>query len=498
MRRWWHPLQRKPGTAPATDRRPLSEVARHVIAPDGITASEWPSVRLTCHRLGWSFDGWQDGAGMLILAQNAAGEYAADTIVISIPRQVGKTFLIGAILFALCLMKPGLRVIWTAQVKDTALETFEQFLTMSQRPKVKAHIDKTPQGKGDEAILFRNGSRIEFGARDSGFGRGRTDVDVIVFDEGQHLSTEALENMGAAQNVAQNPLTFVMGTPPRPRDKGEFFRLLREEALDGDSEGTLYIETSADRGSDPMDRAQWTKANPSFPRRTSERAMLRLRKKLKNPDSWAREALGIWDEAKGKTPFPAWPDRTTDVAPAADLAPSALGVDMSHDRVIAISGCWVDPTEPDDSHLELLSVDVSGDTAAAIEWIVKRAGRRIPVVVDGQSPAASMVPTLKARRVKVHVTGPADMGKACGGLHDAVRDGHVWHVDATEGNGQQALDDAMAAVVKRNIGTAGAWGLDRSDPDQNIAPAVSAVLAHFGGAMTKRKSTGPGRRVVVS
>ena len=59
---------------------------------------------------------------MLILAQNAAGaEYAADTIVISIPRQVGKTFLIGAILFALCLMKPGLRVIWTAQVKDTAL-----------------------------------------------------------------------------------------------------------------------------------------------------------------------------------------------------------------------------------------------------------------------------------------------------------------------------------------------------------------------------------------
>ena len=115
------PLKRKPGTAPATDRRPLSQVARHVVAPVDIVASEWPSVRQTCHRLGWSFDGWQDGAGMLILAQNAAGEYAADTIVISIPRQVGKTFLIGAILFALCLMKPGLRVIWTAQVKDTAL-----------------------------------------------------------------------------------------------------------------------------------------------------------------------------------------------------------------------------------------------------------------------------------------------------------------------------------------------------------------------------------------
>ena len=426
---------------------------------------------------------------MLILSQNGDAEYAADTIVISIPRQVGKTFLIGAILFALCLMKPGLRVIWTAQVKDTALETFEQFLTMSQRPRVKPHIEKTPQGKGDEAIQFKNGSRIEFGARDSGFGRGRTDVDVIVFDEGQHLSTEALENMGAAQNVAQNPLTFVMGTPPRPRDKGEFFRLLRQEALDGDSDGTLYIETSADRGADPMDREQWRKANPSFPARTSERAMLRLRKKLKNPDSWNREALGIWDEAKGGTPFPKWGDCTTDVAPADGVAPTALGVDMSHERVIAIAGAWVDPALPDDTHLELLSVDVSGDTAAAVEWIVARAGRRIPVVIDGASPAASMIPTLKARKVKVVTTGPADMGKACGGLHDAVRDGHAWHVEATDDNGQQALDDAMAGCTKRNIGTAGAWGLDRSNPELNIAPAVSAVLAHFGGAMSKRKRT---------
>src|SRR5699024_7011783 len=109
------------------DRRPLSAVARHVVAPDGIVASEWPSVRQTCHRLGWSFDGWQDGAGMLALSLRADGEYAADTIVLSIPRQVGKTYLIACIIFALCLMKPGLLVIWTAQVKDTALQTFDQF-----------------------------------------------------------------------------------------------------------------------------------------------------------------------------------------------------------------------------------------------------------------------------------------------------------------------------------------------------------------------------------
>lgn len=466
------------------------------MTPDGITGSEWPAVRETCRRLGWGFDGWQDGAGMLTLALREDGEYAADTTVFSIPRQVGKTYLIACIIFALCLMKPGLKVIWTAQVKDTALNTFSKLYEMSQKPKVRPHILKVLQGKGDESILFVNGSSIEIGARESGFGRGRDDVNVLVFDEAQHLGQDALENMGAAQNVAENPLTFAMGTPPRPKDKGEFFSTLRQEALDGESEGTLYVELSADRGADPMDRDQWRKANPSFPHRTSERAMLRLRKKLKNPDSWAREALGIWDEAKGGTPFAGWADCATGVVPDVDTPPSAMGVDMSHERVIAISGCWVDPDVPDDSHIELLSVDVTGDTATAVDWIVARAGRRMPVVVDSRSPAASMVPTLKARKVKVVTVGPGDSAKACGGLFDAIRDGHVWHPIADEGNGQQALDDAMAACTKRNVGTAGAWEIDRSDPELDISAAVSATLAHLGASMTKKKRA-ERRKVVV-
>ena len=94
----------KLGTAPATSRRPLSGVARHVVAPEGIVSTEWPSVGQTCNRLGWGFDRWQADAGRLILAKRADGTYAADTTCISIPRQVGKTYLIACIIFALCLL----------------------------------------------------------------------------------------------------------------------------------------------------------------------------------------------------------------------------------------------------------------------------------------------------------------------------------------------------------------------------------------------------------
>ena len=389
------------------------------------------------------------------------------------------TYLIGCIIFALCLMKPGLRVIWTAQVKDTALETFAKFLELASSPRVKPHIARTPQGKGDEAIVFNNGSSIEFGARESGFGRGRTDVDVIVFDEGQHLSNNALENLGAAQNVAVNPLCFVMGTPPRPQDKGEWFTLLRQEALDGDSDGTLYIEFSADRGADPMDRDQWRKANPSFPARTSERAMLRLRKKLKNPDSWNREALGIWDKVtKRLSPINGalWAD-AVDVGPPADSRPAGLAVDMSHGRAISVGACWV---EGESAHLEEVWAGV--DEPAAVEWVAATAGRRTPVLIDSMSPAASMIPALKAKRVKVFSGSASEMSRACGLVVADLLVGRLTHA------GQGPLDKAREGARKRAIGNAGGWGYDRSDASVDISPLVAVTLARLAAAMNPRRN----------
>jgi hypothetical protein len=137
------------------------------------------------------------------------------------------------------------------------------------------------------------------------------------------------------------------------------------------------------------------------------------------------------------------------------------------------------------SHLELVAVDAVEDTSGAEDWIVERAGRKIPVVIDSMSPAASMIPALKARRVKVIVTSAGDMAKACGGFFDAALEGRVTHA------AQSQLDDALAGARKRNIGQAGGWGWDRKDETSNIAPLVAATLAHFGAASTrKRERTG--------
>lgn len=472
-------------TSVSTQR--LSDVARHVIAPKGVVATGWPAVRDTCSRLGWFFDPWQDGAGKLILGKRADGLYAADLVAMSIPRQVGKTYLFAATTFALCLTTPGLTVIWTAHRAKTAKETFASMAGMAAQEKVAPHIADVWRSRGDEAVVFKNGSRILFGARESGFGRGFSNVAILVFDEAQILTESAMEDMVAAQNVAANPLTILTGTPPRPRDPGEVFTTVRMEAIAGDSDDTLYIELSADRDADLLDRSQWRRANPSFPHRTPERAMLRMRKNLSD-DSFRREALGVWDEISVHKPLvtPAQWKGMSDVGPPDDMRPGGFGVDMSHGRDICVSACWV---EGDNAHLEM--VWAGSDPTSCVDWVVERAGRRLPVVIDGASPAASFVPELRARKCNVVVTSAAMMAQACGLLENRITTDTLTH------GAQKPLTDAILGARRRPIRDAGGWALDRSDPTSAIYPIVSGVLALFGATTYKRSANKSGRVVIL-
>ena len=121
-----------------------------------------------------------------------------------------------------------------------------------------------------------------------------------MFDEAQILTEQAISDMVPATNTSPNALVLYIGTPPRPADPGEAFTERRRQALAGEDD-MLYVEFSADRDADSDDRAQWRKANPSFPRRTSETSMLRMQRQL-GKDSFRREAL-----ASGMKPPPIGP-----------------------------------------------------------------------------------------------------------------------------------------------------------------------------------------------
>lgn len=477
----------------------LAERAKHLVAPATSVTTGWPRVRDTCNNLGWEFDDWQDDLGRLILAKDASGLYSASICVMSLPRQVGKTYLVGCLAFVLCMTQPGTTVIWTAHRGRTATETFRAMKAKAKTPEMAAFVDQRVKGggirssNGEQEIEFLNGSRILFGAREAGFGVGFAKVGMLVLDEVQRATTKTMDDLLPTTNAAENPLVLCMGTPPRPTDDGEVFTMFRTEALRGESEDVLYVELGASERFDLSDDEEFWRqlkqVNPAFPHRVNERAILRNKKGL-GADSVYREVFGLWDELSRQfSPIngPLWRDGV-DVGPMDGTKPDALAVDMSHEREISVAACWI---EGDAAHVEEVWAGV--DDAAAVEWIVAHAGRRIPVVIDGheKAPAVALIPTLKSRGVKV-ITGSAfDMAKACGLFVSHLEGGRLTHAD------QEPVNAAREAARKRPIGTAGGWGYDRRDPASKIHPLVAVTLALLGASMKKKPNKKPSERKVV-
>lgn len=466
-------------TKPSTPR--LSEAARHLVIPSGIVTTGWPQVVAKGAELGLGFDWWQDSLGRAVLGKRKDGKYAATVggVVLSIPRQVGKTYFVGALLMIMCILFPGLKVVWTAHRTRTATNTFRALQGMARRKRIAPHIALNDRGKlairtanGEQEIRFRNGSIIMFGAREQGFGRGFDEIDIEVFDEAQILTEKALDDMVAATNQARHPhgaLLFYMGTPPKPSDPGEAFTLKRTKALSGKSKDLLYLECSADADADPDDRKQWSKANFSFPQRTPLESMLRLRENLLSDEAWLREALGIWDEIGVSHVFGpgAWEACGAEIAAP---KPDVIGLAVSVDRAWASIGA---------ARGSLVGV---ADRRDGTGWLVPEAKRiqrkhGCAVVIAGTGPAADLIPALEAAGVRLTIAKGNDSADACAGIFDAVREGRLQHPNHPE------LNAAVAGAKQRKREDRWVW--DRRNSTHDISPLEAVTLALWGASIKR-------------
>lgn len=449
----------------------LSEVARHVVAPKGVVSTGWPAVERKCADLGVTFRWWQKPIGQIILAKRADGKYAATIggTGMSIPRQVGKTYLVGALIFALCLLRPGLTVIWTAHRLRTAEETFGKMQKFAGRASIAPHVLKVTLGSGEQSVEFRNGSRILFGARERGFGRGFDEVDVAVYDEAQILTEAALADIIPAMNQsrqAEGALLLFMGTPPRlGKDPGEVFTRMRSEALSGDDPDTGWIEFGADPGyvftplpADLSDRdwKQVAKANPSYPDDTPRESILRMRKKL-GADLFLGEGAGIWPDASTKGGvfgdlWPALADAKAERGPRPVFA-----VSVAPDRSwSAVAVAWVRP----DGATHVMLADYRPST----DWVAARVAE-----LRGTWGGTVVASTTARGLVPGAVEPPqGEQALAHTGLDDAVTAGTVRH-----GN-EPALNTAVRGARWKAYGDTRQF--DRKG-SLDISPLDAAALA---------------------
>ena len=465
-----------------TSRLALADTARHLVIPDGIVSTGWPAVRDTLATLGVVFDGWQVDTSRVLLGKRADGLYACGEggAVLSIGRQIGKTFLVGSTAFALALLTPNLTVLWTAHRLRTGNETFAKMQAFAGQRKVKPFIQQIYVGSGTGEIVFTNGSRILFGARERGFGRGFDDVDMIVFDEAQILTENAIDDMLPAANTAANPLFLFVGTPPKPSDPSAVFTGKRDAALAAVPDpDTLFVEMSADDDADLDDPDQWAKANPSFPVRTPASAMRRMRKNL-SVESFRREALGIWGELK----LDADP-RSINLTVWDGLALASHRAEYDH-RSARLAVAVADDRS-------WSSVAVAGVTPAGFEvvrivtnrpgtdWVVSRVpelvaelGNNAPVAVMKGDPLAGL---LVAAGVEIKGVGPADMSTATQKIIDATKVGSpvIRHC------GEPEVRKSLGLAVLRPYGASRVvWGTGPLGGDISPLLAVTAAYGMLG------------------
>jgi len=437
----------------------LSEVAKELVIPTGIVTTGWPAVRETCAGFGVFFDGWQDGLGTVAFGKRKDGKYAATVggVVMSIPRQVGKTFFVGSVMIALCLQFAKLQVVWTAHHGRTSTKTFQSMQSMVRRKKIAPHVLSIRTANGEQEIRFRNGSVISFGARSQGFGRGFDEIDAEVFDEAQILTEKALSDMIPAANQSRHKhgaLVWYMGTPPRPSDPGEAFSNKRKKALSGKSKDMVYVECAADSDAKLDDVKQWARANPSYPLRTPHESMERMRENLPDDSDWRREALGIWDEFDASShiwDLEAW-DRCG--SPVIPERPAAISLAVAFDQA------WASISAA--SMVEGVPYIAAVERKRKVREVALEAARisreySVPVVVDGRGPAAYLIPLLEEEGADVLIFDVHDVTAACADLKERVSDGRVLH------GGTPELDDAVILATIRPVGDRFAWGRRKGD-----------------------------------
>lgn len=480
--------------------RKLSDVTKRLTVPSGIVSTGWPQVANTCRaKLGITYDDWQHGLGRVILAKRADGKLAStiDGIGLSAPRQVGKTYLFSGLLFALCIDMPGLLVIWSAQHSRTHEETFRDMQGFAGRSKVKPFIKHVHTGSGTEEIAFHNGSRVLFGAREAGFGRGIPGVDVLVFDEAQILSEKAMSNMLATMNTSKFGLHVYIGTPPKPEDAGksEVFTRMRSQAAAGELTDGAWIEIGAESDDKPDDRKVWLRMNPSHPRRTPAESILRLRRKLSEGD-FRREGMGIWDEKVSASsrliPPDAWEDTTTDEAPAGTRS-LAIVFDFDGSRQ-AVAGAV---KHDDGIHVELIGAHSGPSelgTQSLAAWLTsdpekpERWRTLAAISIAGGGEAGALHKALADAGVPkqmLHVMTTPQVMAANAMMLDAVRDRTLSH---PRGGEDDALD-ASVAVCDQKVRPSG-WSWKPTVPDGDATPIEAVSMALWTAKTTTRRPIG--------
>ena len=409
-------------------------------------------------KAGLHLDPWQQMVLRESLGMAQGGKWAASRVGLLVPRQNGKGSVLEALeLFHLFVLNTKL-IIHSAHKFDTSQEHFLRMRTLIDgNPDLAKHVAATPTANGKEAIILRNGNRLKFKARTiSGAGRGFS-ADLLILDEAMLLPEQALDAMMPTLAARKNPQVWFTSSAGTP-DSAALWRIVKR-GREG-APRLAYFEWGCESGADVRDPQQWAKANPGLGFRMST-AFLEDELEDLSEDGFAREHLGIWDDAATGAIDPArWASL---VDPQAErLSPRTFAVATAPDRSwAAIGTAWRRP----DGSVQVSVADYRPDATWVADRVAELRSRWGGRVL---SDTASDGLVVDAERLS-----GAEQAKAHNALSDAVLAGSVRHY----GDAEKELATSVRAARWK---TSGDTRVLDARGTTDISPLRAVALAMHG------------------
>lgn len=400
----------------------------------------------------------------------ATGLLVHREVVVTVPRQAGKTTLLLSVMTWRALQWQNQRIVYTAQTAQDARHKWrDEHVPMLEQSQFDP-LFEVRQSNGSEAVRWKNGSLQTIVATTEKAGHGQS-LDLAVIDEAFAHDNRLEQSLKPAMITREQPQLWIISTAGTASsswlrskvDRG------RETCTTGEPNGMAYFEWSASDDDDPTSDDTWLRCHPALGHTISLDALRADFASMELAEA-ERAYLNRWTAASVASPIPVstWNRREDgDMELGGDLV---FAVDFAPDR----SSASIAAAGPVDERHGVELVDHRNGT----EWVVSRCielwDRWSPaaMVVDGAGPAGSVIADLEAAGINVVVTSGRDMAQACGRIFDAVLNDRLVH------RNQPPLTAAVTGAAKRKLGDAWAWS--RSSSAVDISPLVAATLALWG------------------
>lgn len=435
--------------------------------------------------LGEPFIDWQtDAADVALEYDPETGNPAYWLVIVTVPRQSGKTTLARAIGLTTMLGGPARQVFYTAQTGKDARERWQDLTRRIEHNAAIRSRFRIFLGAGSPRLHhYATGSKFSPFPPNPESLHGYT-PDLVMIDEAFALDAEQGELLlGAiipAQNTLPNAQIWIIST--LGTERSTFLDKWIAAAREG-TPGIALIDYGAADNVDVYDPEQWATFHPALgtltdPAKLSQAAHTLTRSEFER-------AYGNRKTASETTLITRERIRELTLDPMPLPAPhtAVLAYDVAHDRANAtLTAAWIDAGGI--IHVTIL------ERAPGYMWLLDAIpkwaadARPAAIIADDGGAAREITAVLtKSTDLNIHATYSRDAAAATGNMLSLIESGLVRFDNAP------AWETAAAAAATRAVGEVSTFSRRHSPGD--ISPLIAAALAAFYLAGNPADTTRP-------